>query len=93
MGASLERSGLVRELGRDSWALGPGGSASLSPDGRLTLVADDDAAADTLLAVAADRARERGLAQLEMRPAIDELLGHLKRERADLLALRQVAAA
>src|SRR5581483_286306 len=99
MGASLERSGLVRELGRDSWALGPGGSASLSPDGRLTLVADDDAAADALLAVALHRARELGLGQLEMRPAIDDVVGtrlldrHEFRLRSEVLAMRRLLGA
>jgi ribosomal protein S18 acetylase RimI-like enzyme len=95
MGASLERSGLVRELGPGSWAIGAGGSASLSPEGRLTLVADDDVAADALLAVAAARARELGLTQLEVRPALEEpvatglLERHDFRLRSEVLAMRR----
>jgi ribosomal protein S18 acetylase RimI-like enzyme len=56
------------ELGRDNWLSGPAGYAAISPDGELTLVAVDNATGEALLELAVARARERGLAQLELRP-------------------------
>jgi ribosomal protein S18 acetylase RimI-like enzyme len=55
-------------LGRDNWLCGTTGYAAVSPDGELTLIATDDATGEALLEQAAARARERGLAQLELRP-------------------------
>jgi ribosomal protein S18 acetylase RimI-like enzyme len=54
------------EVGRDNWVAGDTGYAAVSPGGRLKLAAPDDAAADALLEHATARARERGLAKLEL---------------------------
>jgi ribosomal protein S18 acetylase RimI-like enzyme len=56
------------EVGRDNWVRGTTGYAAVSPSGALTLAAADDAEADSLLERAAARARDRGLAKLELRP-------------------------
>jgi ribosomal protein S18 acetylase RimI-like enzyme len=56
------------EVGRDNWRCGAGGYGALSPDGALTLVADDDATADALLVQSLARANERGLEKLTLRP-------------------------
>jgi ribosomal protein S18 acetylase RimI-like enzyme len=65
-------------LGRDNWLCGNTGYAAVSPDGELTLVAADDATGEALLEQAVARARERGLAQLELRPLPgDEVHAHV----------------
>jgi ribosomal protein S18 acetylase RimI-like enzyme len=55
-------------VGRDNWVSGATGYAAVSPAGALTLAAADDEEADELLDHAAARARERGLAKLELQP-------------------------
>src|SRR5919202_404885 len=56
------------EVGRDNWLCGSSAYAAVSPNGELTLVAGDSASAEALVARAAARGRERGLAKLELRP-------------------------
>jgi ribosomal protein S18 acetylase RimI-like enzyme len=55
------------EVGRDNWCAGDNGYAAVSPNGGLTLAAVDRATADALLARAVERARERGLASLQLK--------------------------
>jgi ribosomal protein S18 acetylase RimI-like enzyme len=56
------------EVGRDNWRCGAASYAAVSPNGALTLVADDDATADALLAQSLARVHERGLEKLALRP-------------------------
>lgn len=56
------------ELGRDNWISEAEGYAALSPKGALVVTAPDGATAAELLARARARARERGLAKLELTP-------------------------
>jgi ribosomal protein S18 acetylase RimI-like enzyme len=80
------------EVGRDNW-VSARGYAAVSPNGALTLAAANDAEADALLARAAARARELGLAKLELRPLPENEVhtGLLERHRfalrVDLLAM------
>jgi ribosomal protein S18 acetylase RimI-like enzyme len=75
-GIALVREEFVRaewelpsfEVGLDNWVLGSTGYASVSPNGDLTLAAATDAEADELLDCAGERARERGLDKLALRP-------------------------
>jgi ribosomal protein S18 acetylase RimI-like enzyme len=87
------------EVGRDNWLCGRTGYAAVSPTGGLTLAAPDDPTADALLQQAVARARERGLAKLELRPVPgDELHTRLlDRHRfalqTDVLAMQRVISA
>jgi ribosomal protein S18 acetylase RimI-like enzyme len=73
-GGPAERPEFVRmewelpgfEVGRDNWVVPGGGYAAVTPAGGLALAARDEAAADALLARATRRARERGLASLQL---------------------------
>jgi ribosomal protein S18 acetylase RimI-like enzyme len=54
------------EVGRDNWRAGDAGYAAVRSDGAITIAAGDEATADALLERVAARARERGLAALQL---------------------------
>jgi ribosomal protein S18 acetylase RimI-like enzyme len=56
------------EVGLDNWVSGTTGYAALSPSGDLTLAAATDSEADALLDRTIERAGERGLEALALRP-------------------------
>jgi ribosomal protein S18 acetylase RimI-like enzyme len=73
-GGPMERTEFVRAewtlpsfaVGRDNWIAGNGSYAAITPAGGLVLTARDEATADELLARAIARAREQGLASLQL---------------------------
>ena len=70
------------EVGLDNWVAGRTGYAAISPDGDLTLAAATDAEADALLDRAIERARERGLGKLALRPRPrDDVIARLLERR------------
>lgn len=81
------------EVGRDNWLAGSDGYAAVSPKGSLVLTAPDDETAAKLLALAVARARERGLARLELAPVAGDtrhaalLRDHPFRLEVDVLSM------
>lgn len=81
------------EVGRDNWLAGSEGYAAVSPKGSLVLTAPDEATAAQLLVRAVTRARERGLAKLELTPLAGDachaalLRDHTFRLEVDVLAM------
>jgi ribosomal protein S18 acetylase RimI-like enzyme len=73
-GGPAERPEFVRtewelpsfQVGSDNWVVPGRGYAAVTPAGGLVLAARDETAADALLARAIQRARERGLASLQL---------------------------
>jgi ribosomal protein S18 acetylase RimI-like enzyme len=87
------------EVGSDNWVCDSTAYAAISPSGELTLAAGDDATADALLELAISRARERGLAKLQLRPfASDQLQARLLDRhgfqlQTDVLAMQRLLGA